>query len=214
MGAGLQGKARCDCPASLPRGRFRRPSQVEQGLLRSFERILLHMKLPRAKVVGGLVALVLASAAPGWPQSAIQSTSERSAAEAFARSVAVKALTYKQGDRQTLMDAESDFTPEGWRQFMSRMVGFVDANGAPQGGSTFMPDGNVIVKTDTREVMQCDVPGTLRQTQDRSTTTYQVTVRIELRKDPLRIEHLTPTVCGSVDAQQRNRSQLRRTACP
>jgi hypothetical protein len=46
---------------------------------------------------------------------------------------------------------------------MSRMVGFVDAKGAPQSGSNFMPDGDVVVRTDNRELMQCDVPGTLRQ---------------------------------------------------
>jgi hypothetical protein len=99
------------------------------------------MKLPRQKMVSALVSLILSSAAPGWSQSPIQSTSERSAAVAFARSVAVKALTYSQGDRQTLMDAESDFTPEGWREFMSRMVGFVDAKGAPQAARTSCPTG-------------------------------------------------------------------------
>jgi hypothetical protein len=58
-------------------------------------------------------ALVLSSGAPGSAQSAIQSTPDRTAAVAFARNTAVKALTYSQGDRQTLMDAEGDFTREG-----------------------------------------------------------------------------------------------------
>jgi hypothetical protein len=128
---------------------------------------------------------------------------------AFARDAAVKALTYSQGDRQTLMDAEGDFTRDGWREFMNRMTGFADAKGAPQGGSSFVPDGDVVVRTDNPDVMRCDVPGTLKQTQNTSSTTYQVTVRIELRKDPLRIEHLIPTICGSVVG-----SQLKRTACP
>ena len=164
------------------------------------------MQVPR--VVSALVAIVLSSTTPGWSQSAVQA-SDRAAAVAFARDTAVKALVYTQGDRQTLMDAESDFTPDGWREFMRRMTVFVDAQGAPLGGSSFVPDGDVVVKRDDPDVMQCDVPGTLRQTQGRSSTTYQVTVRIELKKAPLRIERLTPTICGSVVG-----SQPRRTACP
>jgi hypothetical protein len=93
------------------------------------------MQFPRGTVVGALVSLILSSAAPGWPQS-IPSTSDRTTATAFARNAAVKALTYSQGDRPSLMDAETDFTTEGWREFMSRMVGFVDAKGAPEGGSS------------------------------------------------------------------------------
>jgi len=157
-------------------------------------------------MVRALVAIVLSSSAPGWSQS---QASDLAAAAAFARDTAVKALTYTQGDRQTLTDAESDFTPGGWREFMRRMTGFVDAQGAPLGGSTFVPDGDAVVKRDDSDVMQYDVPGTLRQTQGRSSTTYQVTVRIELNKAPLRIERMTPTICGSVVG-----SQPRRTACP
>ena len=172
------------------------------------------MQFSRGKVVSALVSLVVSSAGPGSPQPAVQSAGGRSALAAFARNAAVKALTYSQGDRETLIDAETDFTSEGWREFMGRMAGFVDSKGAPQGSSSFVPDEDVLVRTDNSDVMQCGITGILKQTRDTMTATYQVTVRIELRKHPPRVEHLIPTICGSVDLQRGAGSQPRRSVCP
>ena len=125
--------------------------------------------------------------------------SDRTAAADFVRAAVVRALNYEQGDRASLIDARDDFTPDGWREFMRWMSGFVDANGAPQSGSSFVPTANAVWKEETAGVMHLQVDGTLKQTQNRSSTTYRVTVKVELRGSPLRIERLRPTVCNSAD---------------
>ena len=43
---------------------------------------------------------------------------EQAAAIEFARNAVVQALNYREGDRQSLIDAQDAFTAEGWREFM------------------------------------------------------------------------------------------------
>ena len=39
------------------------------------------------------------------------------------------------------MDAKPDFTADGWKEFMKRMDGWLDAKGAPVGSQLFTPLG-------------------------------------------------------------------------
>ena len=106
----------------------------------------------------------------------------------------VRALEYTQGDRESLMDAEGDFSPEGWSEFMGRLNGWLDAGGAPLGSSRFLPAENAKVNASDDGVLRLTIPGTLEQRQDASRTTYQVEVDVEAGGDPVSIRHLRPTV--------------------
>src|SRR5262245_11855945 len=63
----------------------------------------------------------------------------------FAQKAIVRALEYSQGDRQSLIDAQDDFTADGWREFMKWMEGWRDSKGAPLGSSIFMPSGDAVI---------------------------------------------------------------------
>ena len=145
-----------------------------------------------------LLSVGVFSSHSGLVQRAPRPATDRAAVVDFARTAVLRALNYDQGDRQSLMDAQADFTAEGWREFMKRMDVFLDAKGAPEGSSSFVPTGNVVVKDQDNGVMHLRVDGTLKQSQNKSSTTYQVQVDIEIRLNPVKIEHLIPTICGRV----------------
>jgi hypothetical protein len=141
-----------------------------------------------------LAALLLVR--PAFAQNA--PASDEASILAFAQNAVVRALDYKQGDRDSLIDAKDDFTASGWSEFMKRMDGWLDAAGAPLSSEDFKPSGPAVVKTRENGVIRVELPGTLTQTQNKSTTTYRVTVEGRLAGKPLRIEHLEPiTAAGA-----------------
>jgi hypothetical protein len=81
----------------------------------------------------------------GLVQAAPPQTTTQAAILEFAQKAVVRALDYSQGDRQSLMDAQDDFTPDGWREFMKRMDGWLDPKGAPLGSSSFTQSGDAVV---------------------------------------------------------------------
>ena len=50
---------------------------------------------------------------PASPQSAVPAKTDQTAAIDFVQKAVPRALDYDQGNRQSLMDAEEDFTPDG-----------------------------------------------------------------------------------------------------
>jgi hypothetical protein len=140
--------------------------------------------------------MVWLAGGPGWVQAALPAAPGQDAAADFAPKAVVRALDYKQGDRDSLMDAKEDFTTGGWNEFMKRLDGWLDENGAPLGGERFTPTGNAIVKSRENGVIFLSIPGTLQQTQNKSRTTYRVVVKVQLGGNPARIEHLEPITCG------------------
>jgi hypothetical protein len=72
-------------------------------------------------------------------------TSDDAAAIAFAETVP-RALDYEQGNRETLVDAQDDFTVEGWAELMKWLDGFIDDKGTPTGSSVLTVTGKTVVK--------------------------------------------------------------------
>jgi hypothetical protein len=135
---------------------------------------------------------------PTSPQSVLAAT-EQTAAIEFVQKAAPRALDYVQGNRESLMDAEEDFTPDGWREFMKWLAGFLDDKGAPTGSSLFTATGAAVVKSIGNDAIRLAIPGTLKQSAygGLSRTTYQVTVDVEVNGNPLKIRHLQTRTCGA-----------------
>src|SRR5688572_8663707 len=143
-----------------------------------------------------LVILSIAlSSVSGRAHAALFQAKEHAAVKEFAQQAVIRALNYSQGNRLSLMDVQDNFTPDGWRQFMKRMEGFLDTTGAPFGNSTFEPSSAVVITKEEKGVVQhLTVPGTLKQSQGISTATYQVDVDVRLDGPPPKLTYLQPIV--------------------
>ena len=120
----------------------------------------------------------------------------------FAKAAIPRALNYEQGNRSSLIDAQDDFTPEGWQEFMTWLHEYVDDKGAPTGSSLFTSTSDAVVKSQEAGAIRLAIQGTLKQQSKNangglSTTTYRVTVDIEAGGNPLKIRHLKTTTCGA-----------------
>jgi len=140
-----------------------------------------------------VVSVALASI-PGLVQVAPLQTKEQAAVIEFAQKAVVRALDYSQGDRQSLVEAQDDFTADGWREFMKRMEGWLDSKGAPLGSSNFIPSGDAVIKDQEEGLIHLTVPGTLKQGENKSITTYRVVVDVLVNRSPVKILHLEPVV--------------------
>jgi hypothetical protein len=137
-----------------------------------------------------------------WAQSGSVATTDRATMVDFAKRAVAQALDYNQGDRKSLMDAQDDFTPEGWHEFMKWLDGFVDDKGAPTGSSLFIATGEPAPKSQENGAIRLAIPGTLKQQSKNAhgglfTTTYRVMVDVELGRNPLKIQHLKTRTCGA-----------------
>ena len=94
---------------------------------------------------------------PTSPQSVLAAT-EQTAAIEFVQKAAPRALDYVQGNRESLMDAEEDFTPDGWREFMKWLAGFLDDKGAPTGSARFTATGATVVKSKGNDAIRLAIP--------------------------------------------------------
>ena len=135
-----------------------------------------------------MIALLICS--PRLAQSASTTETDEDTVVAFAKKVVVQALDYEQGDRESLMDAKDDFTEGGWGEFMKRMDGWLDNKGAALSSESFTPEGDTGVKSLDNGTVRLSIPGTLKQSQNKSSTTYRVVVDIQLSGEPRKIEHL------------------------
>jgi hypothetical protein len=61
------------------------------------------------------------------------------------QAAAINALTFEQGNLRSLTKARTDFTPQGWDDFMKTLQGFLDDKGAPTYSSKFVPAGDAVV---------------------------------------------------------------------
>src|SRR5437867_4458733 len=139
---------------------------------------------------------------PASPQSVLPAKTDQTAAIDFVQKAVPRALDYDQGNRQSLMDAEEDFTPDVWREFMKWLAGFLDDKGSPTGSSLFTATSAPVVKSIGNDAIRLAIPGTLKQQTKNaygglSTTTYRVTVDIEVSGKALKIQHLNTRTCGA-----------------
>ena len=136
-----------------------------------------------------LLALLMAAPAPGQTQPRADSV-------ASVQSAVVRALNFDQGNLQRLNSSRPDFTPGGWTAFMKHLDGFLDAGGAPTYASSFKPSGDSRVVSQGDGALDLVIPGTLKQTQNTSSTTYPIVVEVKARGKPLKIDHLKQTIFG------------------
>jgi hypothetical protein len=120
----------------------------------------------------------------------------------FAKAAVPRALNYEQGNRSSLIDAQDDFTPEGWGEFMKWLQEYVDDKGAPTASSVFTSTGDIIVTSQEAGAIRLAIQGMLRQQSKNAygglfIATYRVTVDVELAGNPPRIRHLKTTTCGA-----------------
>jgi hypothetical protein len=138
-----------------------------------------------------LALLALLIAAPALAQTPPTSDSVASVQNAV-----VRALSFDRGDRERLNGARPDFTPDGWAAFMKHLDGFLDPSGAPTYTSSFTPSGAARVVSQGNGALDLVIPGTLKQTQNTSSTTYPIVVEVKVRGKPLKIDYLKQTICG------------------
>lgn len=124
-----------------------------------------------------------------------KTATEDQAAVQFAQSAAVRALNFEQGDLKSLMDAQGDFTPDGWNDFMKHMKGYVDAKGVPQFSQSFVPSGDATVIDKEAGIIHLTMLGKLKQTHNSSSTTYNhVEIDVRVGGTAIKIQHLEPTI--------------------
>ena len=143
-----------------------------------------------------MCCLVLLSIAvvslPGLTPAIPLQEKEEAAIVEFAKNAVVQALNYSQGDRQSLIDAQDAFTPDGWREFMKWMEGWLDSKGAPLGSSSFVQSGDVVMTGQENGMLHLTVPGVLKQSQNKSVTTYRVVVEVRIGGNSVKVAHLEP----------------------
>lgn len=145
---------------------------------------------------GSLTILFLvASLVPISGHSIQQALVDEGSALSFARSEAIRALTFRQGDGAGFVRSRATFTDEAWAQFVQNMQGYLDHDGAPTFSSTFVPSGDARVVDEQNGIAHMRVPGTLTQTHNQSRTTYRAAVDVWVAGRPLRVQRMTQTTC-------------------
>jgi hypothetical protein len=112
------------------------------------------------------------------------------------RDAVVRVLNFDQGNLERLQRYRPEFTPTGWTAFMKHLDGFLDAKGAPMYTSSFTPSGDARIVSQSDGALDLVIPGTLKQTQNTSTTIYPIVVEVKARGKPLKIDALKQTICG------------------
>jgi hypothetical protein len=134
--------------------------------------------------------------APVADSSSAKAPADRASAVSFARAASVRALNFRQGDRDGFAGARAAFTETAWEQFIKGMAAFLDPNGVPTFSSSFVPstDGRVVDEQDG--VIHVRIPGTLTQTQNQSRTTYRrFAVDVWAGGRPISVQRMTQTTC-------------------
>ena len=119
----------------------------------------------------------------------------------FAEKAAVDALSFRQGELASLVDMKPLFSAPGWADFMKRLTGFVDPQGAPTFTSTFTPSGPAIAAKKDQASLIITVPGVLKHESrssqgSASSTSYRAEIDVRVSPSPFRIEMLVQRTCG------------------
>lgn len=126
---------------------------------------------------------------------------EANAQTKFAENAAVDVLNFRQGDVASLVAIKPFFTEPGWTDFMKRLTGFVDPQGATTFTSTFTPSGPAIATKQDKESLTVTVPGVLKHVSKNpyggvSTTSYRAEIDVRVSPSPFKIELLFQRTCG------------------
>lgn len=119
----------------------------------------------------------------------------------FAESAVVEALRFRQGDLASLMDSKRLFTAAGWADFVKRLAGHVDTQGAPSFTSSFVPSASAIASTEDGDSRIVTVPGVLKHEirhpqGGASAVSYRAEIDLRVSPSPFKIELLQQRTCG------------------
>ncbi|HEY6128800.1 MAG TPA: hypothetical protein VIW23_11510 [Candidatus Acidoferrum sp.] len=126
-----------------------------------------------------------------------QATTDQDTIVAFAHKAAVRAVNFHDGDAESLAHSRADFSPEGWKDFMKHMEGFIDSKGAPTFTSYFIPSANARVLGEKDGIVHFRIPGILKQTSKASSTTYKAALEVHAGGSPIKITRLQQIMCAS-----------------
>jgi len=140
-----------------------------------------------------LLFFVFSAVYPVAAQTASSSASAKDQAVLIesVRTMALKAMTFQESNLASLNASQSNFTPDGWKEFLNHMNGFLDDDGAPTYTSTFTPSGKSIVLKKENDTIKIRIPGALAQTHGASTTNYRhAALDVTAGGNPVKIQHL------------------------
>jgi hypothetical protein len=129
-------------------------------------------------------------------QSQAATETDQAAIVTFAQKAAVRAVNFHQGDAVSLTRARADFTREGWKDFMKHMEGYLDPKGAPAFDSSFVPSGDARVLDEKDGIVHIRIPGTLKQGNKVSSTTYRAALEVRAGGNPIKIDRLEQITCA------------------
>src|ERR1051326_8432627 len=89
-----------------------------------------------------------------------QATTDQDTIVAFAHKAAVRAVNFHDGDAESLAHSRADFSPEGWKDFMKHMEGFIDSKGAPTFTSSFIPSATFVCPASPSKPAKLPAPPT------------------------------------------------------
>jgi hypothetical protein len=130
-------------------------------------------------------------------QSLAPAPADLSAVLAFAEKAGVRAVNFEMGDLASLNRARADFTSDGWKDFLKHMAGYLDDKGAPAFNSNFTPTGKARVVEEKDGIVHVKIPGTLKQGNKISSTTYRAAIDVYAGGKPIKIERLEQITCGA-----------------
>lgn len=125
-----------------------------------------------------LIVIAVLLSVRGFAQDAVSSAPDRATIIGFAQKAAVAALNFQQGDAVGFTRARGDFTPDGWKDFIKHMEGFLDQKGAPTFTSSFVAAHPATVLDETAGVFHLRIPGTLTQSSNLGRTTYRAAIEV------------------------------------
>jgi len=151
-------------------------------------------------LVSSVILAITANAAEN-AQAQVADTQVR-----FAERAVVDALDFRQGDLASLVDSKPFFTDSAWADFLKRLTGFVDPQGAATFTSTFTPSGPAMDAKQDNESLTVTVPGVLRHESRHpqggvSTTSYRAEIDLRVSPSPFKIERLVQRTCGGASTR-------------
>lgn len=99
---------------------------------------------------------------------------------ATAQEAAVAAVNFSEGDATAFNHSRSEFTPDGWRDFVKAMTSFLDQKGAPKFTSSFVAAHSVRLISEKDSVLRLRIPGTLTQSNKLGKTTYRAALEVDV----------------------------------
>lgn len=109
---------------------------------------------------------------------------------------AVAALNFHEADAAGFSRVRTNFTADGWKDFLAHMQGFLDSKGAPTFTSSFVVKHDARVLDERNDLLHLRIPGSLTQTSKLGRTVYdRAAIEVYVDKDA-KIQRLEQVTCS------------------